>query len=264
MVAVVTLLLVLVMSILVTRVATIALVHTGLSRESARFQARSAFTGAGFTTSESEQVVKHPVRRRIVGLLMLLGNAGLVTAASSLILTFVRDREGGSAAGAKIAILVVGVILLWLAASSRWVDKHLSRLIDKMLERYTDLDVRDYANLMHLGGEYRLVEMSVQTEDWLNGKTLAVARLREEGILVLGIERPDGTYLGSPRKVAVIAAGDVLLLYGRVKALADLDCRRLDRHGDKEHLEAVKIQEDTQAHEAEADPAAKVPPAPAL
>ena len=48
MFAVVTLLLVLVLSILITRVATVALTHTGLSRQTARFQARSALTGVGF------------------------------------------------------------------------------------------------------------------------------------------------------------------------------------------------------------------------
>jgi Trk-type K+ transport system membrane component len=88
------------MSILITRVATIALTHTGLTKASAKFQARSAFSGAGFTTSESEMVVNHPVRRKIVMLLILLGNAGLVTAVSSLILTFV--RQGDSATGSIV------------------------------------------------------------------------------------------------------------------------------------------------------------------
>lgn len=59
-----------------------------MSRESARFQARSALTGVGFTTSEAEDVVSHPVRRRIVGGLMMVGSAGLVTAAASLFLSF--------------------------------------------------------------------------------------------------------------------------------------------------------------------------------
>ena len=58
--AVASLLVVIVISLMVTRMATIALTATGLSRESARFQARSAFSGAGFTTSESEAVVRHP------------------------------------------------------------------------------------------------------------------------------------------------------------------------------------------------------------
>ena len=54
------------LSLFITRLATIALTYTGLSREAARFQARSAFTGTGFTTSEAERVVDHPVRRRII------------------------------------------------------------------------------------------------------------------------------------------------------------------------------------------------------
>jgi len=44
--------------------------------------------------NESERVVNHPVRRRIIMLLMLTGNAGVVTAVSSLILTVV--HQGGT------------------------------------------------------------------------------------------------------------------------------------------------------------------------
>src|SRR5215212_9226871 len=74
-------------SLLITRIGTTALVHTGLSREVARFQARSAFFGVGFTTSEAESVVNHPVRRRIVLWLVLLGNAGIVTVLASVVLS---------------------------------------------------------------------------------------------------------------------------------------------------------------------------------
>ena len=89
MIPIVSLLIVLTISLLVTRVAAVAFVHTGLSREAARFQARSAFTGVGFTTSETEEVVNHPVRRRIVAWLMLVGNIGIITVMSSLILSFI-------------------------------------------------------------------------------------------------------------------------------------------------------------------------------
>ncbi len=56
MTGVVSLLVALTLSLIVTRVAAMALMFTGLSRESAKFQARSAFTGAGFTTHESEKI----------------------------------------------------------------------------------------------------------------------------------------------------------------------------------------------------------------
>jgi len=94
MAALLSFLIVLVISILVTKIATLALVHTGLSDQTARFQARSAFSGVGFTTSEAEQVVNHPVRRKVLMALMLLGNAGMVSAVSSLILTFVNLGQG--------------------------------------------------------------------------------------------------------------------------------------------------------------------------
>jgi Trk-type K+ transport system membrane component len=82
MIAVVSVLFILAVSLLITRIATVALQLTGLSKANARFQARSAFTGVGYTTSEAEHTVNHPVRRRIVMLLMLLGNVGLVSVMS--------------------------------------------------------------------------------------------------------------------------------------------------------------------------------------
>jgi hypothetical protein len=61
MVAVATLIVVLFLSLIVVRIAAEALTLTGISREAARFQARSAWTGTGFTTAEAEQVAGHPV-----------------------------------------------------------------------------------------------------------------------------------------------------------------------------------------------------------
>jgi len=55
MLAIFSLLLILVFSLLITRIATIALTYTGLSRQSAKSQPRSDLTGAGSTTSESEK-----------------------------------------------------------------------------------------------------------------------------------------------------------------------------------------------------------------
>jgi Trk-type K+ transport system membrane component len=77
-----------------SRVAAVALTHTGLSKESSKFQARSAFTGVGFTTNESEKVVNHPVRRKILLILMILGNAGIISGITSLIVGFSDIDDG--------------------------------------------------------------------------------------------------------------------------------------------------------------------------
>lgn len=88
MVTLVSVLVVVLLTLVVTRAATAILVSTGMSQESARFQARSALSGAGFTTNGSESVVEHPVRRRVISMLMVFGSAGLVTAVASLALSF--------------------------------------------------------------------------------------------------------------------------------------------------------------------------------
>lgn len=250
LIAIASLLVVVFLSILITRIATIALTHTGLTRESARFQARSAFSGAGFTTRESEMVVNHPVRRKIVMILILIGNAGIVAAISSLILTFVKQGEGTTLA-LRIVLLISGIVVLWAFASSRWVDRQLSRIVEKLLKRYTDLNVSDYASLLHLTGDYRLAELIIQKEDWLKDRTLSALRLRHEGVNVLGIKKPDGIYIGNPTGKSRVSERDCLIIYGRIDAIEALDRRKKGVRGDLQHRQAVAEQQDVLAEEAE-------------
>jgi len=256
MIAIASLLIIILLSILVTRIATIALTHTGLTRSAAQFQARSALSGAGFTTSESEMVVNHPVRRKIVMILILMGNAGLVAAVSSLILTFVRQ---GEAAGLplRVVLLVGGIVVLYGFASSKWVDRQMSRWIDRLLRRYTHLKVTDYASLLHLTGEYRLAELKIGSDDWLEGKALRNAGLREEGVNVLGIRRANGVYLGNPTPETRFETDDTLVLYGSIEAIKELDRRKKGFRGDREHREAVREQDHVVEDEVRRDEAVR-------
>lgn len=244
MLSVVTLLIVLFLSLLVTRVAAVALTLTGVPRESARFQARSAFTGVGFTTTEAELIVKHPVRRRIVMMLMLLGNLGIASVIATLILSF-----GGEQPEERLGhalVLLAGIVVLWLGAASQWVGARLERIIARLLRRWTDIPQRDWASLLHVRDDYGISELQVEARDWLAGKTLAEARLAEEGMVVLGIER-DRTYLGAPGGATEVRAGDNLLVYGPTGRVAELDRRLRGLAGDLRHQEAVE----EQAHRAQ-------------
>jgi len=252
MISIVSLLVVLTLSILVTRIATVALTHTGLSRESAKFQARSAFTGVGFTTNESEKVVNHPLRRRILLLLMLLGNAGVVTAVSSLILSFVNLNQSEAMLW-RVVLLVTGLVVLWTFAASQWVDRHLSNLVSKALKRYTNLKIRDFAKLLHLAGEYQVTELQVNSGDWLAGRTLAELGLRKEGIMVLGVTRADGRFLGAPDGETEIKDDDVLILYGRSEVMIDLDQRQHGFTGNMAHQQKIVDQKKIEREEKKMD-----------
>ena len=241
MTAIITLFIVITLSLMVTRVATVALTATGLSREAARFQARSAFSGAGFTTSESESVVTHPVRRRIIMWLMLAGNAGIAAAMATLVLAAVNTSD--TSALIRLAAVVGGIFLIWWASRLSWVDRRISRLAAIGLRRWTKLDVDDYAALLHVGGEYIVTEVPVEADSWLADRSLAELSLRGEGVVLLGIERPDGSYLGAPQGETVLSAGDVAILYSRGETLAELDRRRRDASGEAAHEAAVADQQ---------------------
>lgn len=237
MVALVSVLVILLLSLLITRIATVALSLTGMSRESARFQARSALTGVGFTTTEAEDVVSHPVRRRIVSMLMLVGSVGVVTAVSSLILSF-----GGTHNGARLqrgGILVLGLAVLWALSRSAWVDRRLSGLIGRVL-RWRGFHVRDYGRLLALRSHWAVGELAVEEDDWIAGRTLAELKLRDEHIDVLGIQKQDGEYVGVPHGDRRVEPGDVLVLYSSEERLEELDERKRGAAGDEAHRRACE------------------------
>jgi hypothetical protein len=249
--AVVAVLLVLVISLLVARVGAVALSLTGMSREASRFQARSAFFGVGYTTGESEAVVSHPVRRRIIMWLILLGNAGVITVVGTLVISFAGDRHDTLL---RVAALAAGVIGLGLVAASAPVDRLLTRVIRRALQRWTDLDVRDFSGLLELEGGYTVAELVVEPHDWIAGRTLGELTLRDEGVVVLGIRRPRGPYVGTPDGHATVHAGDVLTLYGREERVVELDRRAHDAEGDRAHANAVaeqrRLDEEEESSEA--------------
>lgn len=254
MVAISSVLIVAILSLLVSRIATVALSLTGLSREVARFQARSALTGTGFTTTESEMIVNHPVRRRIVMALMILRNAGFITAVSSLVISFV-GSSGAEESLRRVAMLAAGLGLIWLLSLSKPFDRWLSRLIRIALNRWTRLEARDYASLLDLTGDYAVREIAIGGDDWICDKRIRDTGLQEEGILILGIQREQGNFIGAPAPETKIGDGDMLIIYGRADAIEELTRRRKGTSGDVEHEDAVreheKVEEKEQREDAE-------------
>lgn len=238
MIAIFSLFVVLTLSLVTNRIATIILTHTGLSWHVARFQARSALTGVGFTTAESENVVGHPVRRRVVMALMLVGNAGVITAVSSLIIAFVDVPQGASTLY-RLLLLCTGLAALVAASRSAWLDKHLRKLIVWALNRFTSLEIKDYSGLLHLAGEYTIAEYPVRGDGWLANRSLAELRLPEEGIMVLGVARQSGEFIGVPEGDTVLLSGETLVVYGRVSAFERLQGRSRDLGGEWDRREAV-------------------------
>lgn len=239
MIAVLSLLLLVTFFIVSARVATVALVGTGMATDAAAFQARSALMGVGYTTSEAEDVINHPVRRRIILWLMTIGNAGIITGITSLLLGFVNAGSGQTAAG-RALMLAVGLVLLLFLTRSALLERGLNQLTKMALGRWTHLETRDLASLLRFGHDYGVIELAAKDDDWLVDRPLADLHLPDEGIVILGVHRRDGRFTGTPTGQTVVHAGDQVIAYGRLDHLRDLDDRHKGVTGDRAHEHAVE------------------------
>ena len=246
--ATITLFVIVLLALFVNRIATVALTFTGLSREMARFQARSAFSTVGFTTTESEGVVNHPVRRRIIAILMLLGNAGFIGIIATVLGSFTGESERPLAV--RLGILVAGLAGLWALAMSKWVDDLLFRVIGWALRRWTHIEVHDFLDLLHLGEGFSVTELLVEPGDWLAGYRLDELRLGDVGVNVLSIERSDAEFVGAPVGGTYVRKGDKLTVYGARESIIALDEGKSDPEQEKKHkgmlaeIRALRAKED--------------------
>lgn len=142
MIAIIGLFIILILALTVIRIGAIALELTGLSTDVAAFQAQSAFSGVGFTTSESESIVNHPVRRKIIRTLILFGSAGITTTIAALIVALIGLNSENLSFNAPI--LAAGLCVIYFLSREKIVYRIIKKLIVHMLSKFKTLDIKDY------------------------------------------------------------------------------------------------------------------------
>ena len=206
------LLIIIVASYTVVRIGALALELTGTEQGSARFQALSAFTNSGFTTRESEEVVTHPIRRRIIAILIVLGNAGMVTTIG----TFASSMMEGDVKRIALNVGVIAVGLFVLSRLARWrrLSQRLGEGVQRWLARRYDFDAPTAEGLLRLGRGFRLARLVLHPQSPAAGHQLKDLNLKEKQVQVLAIER-EGSYLPVPGGDATLQPGDRLIVYGK-------------------------------------------------
>ena len=213
MYAVATFLVVAVLSMAFTQMAAGALIATGLPPEVATFQARSAFSGAGFTTTEAENVVNHPARRRIIGTTMFVGNLGTPTLVVTVLVGFLAPGPGNTTE--RTLVVLSGLAFLFLMIANKPAQRQLAkvgqrqarkRIIPRLEARTNELFVVEDDFII---GSVRVADDPEPTVRSLRGMDQALPKVK-----VLGVRHGE-SFLGVPPVDVHLDTGDEIVVYGR-------------------------------------------------
>lgn len=224
-------------SFIAVRVGAIAFQLTGLEWSLAKFQALSCFTGTGFTTKEAELITGNPQRRRIASVLMVFGNAGLVT----MIATFansLRPRVVPKFTIPFLDLVFPSNILPWanlfviiiftysfyrVFTRSRLADG-LTRFLRKRLIRREVLKPVTFEELLVATGGYGISTIKIQEESPVLNKTLLETDLRKQDITILVIEK-DAKAIPNPSADTKIELGNNVICFGKLETIRKEMCK---------------------------------------
>ncbi len=227
MVPLVILIITLIVSWIIVRIGAIAFQLTGLEWSLAKFQALSCFSGTGFTTKESELIVGDKRRRQIASILMILGNAGLVSliasAASALNTEPAWFEQNFLNTPINLAVLASALFIVYKILTNRKITGKLTRYLRRKIVKQEILKPVSFEELLMLTGGYGISRIEVCEGNPIIDKTLAESDLRKNDITVLAIIRGEET-IPNPSASRKILKGDGLIAFGKLEKLRSQVC----------------------------------------
>lgn len=213
------LLITILISFIIVRIGGFALQLTGIEPDVAIFQALSAFSGTGFTTTEAERVVRHRTRRRIVTILIILGNAGLVAIIATLVAS-ITQASNYEWFFIRLAIIIVGIVVLYSLIIRSRVGNHIMDWLRKPLMKriISEAPIVDEIYLAKRDWSISLVMVKKYSKNI--GLSLTDITTKEN-MTILAIDRA-GITIEMPDSMEKIMEGDRLLVYGNKQSMKRL------------------------------------------
>jgi len=224
-------------SFIAVRLGAVAFELTELDWSMATFQALSCFTGTGFTTKESELITSNPQRRRIAGVLIIIGHAGFVT----LVATFANSLSPNLFSSGKTMSLWqgifspelvpwvnLGIIILAIFASYKLAkysrfDKKLTNFLRSKVISHELVKRVSFEELVVATGGYGISQIEVCQDSPVLDKTLMNSELRDADITILAVQTK-GTIIPNPPARTKISLGDKLICFGKLENIRNKLC----------------------------------------
>ena len=214
MYAIATFLVVAVFSMVFGRLATGALIATGVPPEIAAFQSRSAFSGAGFTTVETESVINHPTRRKIISTTMFVGSLGTPTLIVAVLVGFVAPGPGSTRE--RTLVVISGIVLMAMVLGNRPATNFLVKVGNRYAnKRLIPVLSDNFETLLALGDDFAVGSISLTADPADTYRSLRGLDEAVRGVRVLGIRRGN-EYFGETPIDIELREGDEILVYARL------------------------------------------------
>jgi hypothetical protein len=226
---------VLFVAIIAVKIGAAAFEITGVNRETATFQALSCFTGCGFTTSESELIMRYPERRKIARILMVMGYAGLATFITSIVNSLspgkvmfhfqipIVDRifRYSELPIVNLAIIILILILTYKLFANKKLQYSILGIIKTQLLKRKLININEnFGVVAQIGGEYAIAYISVQKKNHLEGITISKMKEMLPEVNVLSVER-NGKLILKPQDSLVLDSKDRPLIYCNIMHLQE-------------------------------------------
>jgi hypothetical protein len=167
-------------------IGSIALEATGMERSRARFQALSAISGTGFTTSRAEEVVENPRRRIIISTLMFVGNAGIISFLVALIIFMRSDIKPPTIPAIVITVAVLLFIVLVIALK---VIDNITNLITRIIKQGALKTGLRIIQVMYSNDDVAVMKIRLGLKLLKEPEGIDIAALESKGLKIIAVEK---------------------------------------------------------------------------
>ena len=210
-------------SIIIVRIGAIALRLTGMSWDNAMFQSVSAFTGAGYTTEISENILKNEKRQQVIVWMIVLGNAGFAT----ILVTLLKNSGVGFNIESfneiiNLILIVILCIILYLIVFRNATVKDLNRLFEKILSASHKFKDNSIEEVLYSEEGYGFARLKITEKSNVCGKKLSDINLEKYKVIIVAVRITKGDkFIPAPKGDLIIEPSCVLICYGNVENIID-------------------------------------------
>jgi hypothetical protein len=225
-----------IVSFIVVRIGAVAFQLTGLEWSVAKFQALSCFSGTGFTTREAELITTRTQRRRIASMLMVLGNAGIVTLIATFANTLRTDSivptvmpflgkviPPGIAPWVDLAVIIAILYLIYFIFTRSPLSTWFTSFVRSRMIKRESISRVTIEELVVATGGYGVSSIEVRNNSPMVDKSLIDSGLRQHDIIVLAIERKDEMIPNPPASMKILL-GDRVVCFGKLENIRSEFC----------------------------------------